>query len=111
MLKQSATTDGRSLRLVIALLGFGLAGLAAEPIRMGNDHLKIGVSAGQGALVELVDSTVGHNHLVTGPEAGGMWELEVAGGMEVSTVSPAQAKVFRCEAGSSLFTHSPEPAR
>ena len=97
MAPRSFTTNSRSLGLLSALLGFRLATLGAEPFRLGNDCLHIGISPEHGGLVELVDSTVGHNHLVTGPEAAGMWELEVACGTEVRTLSPAQARVFRCE--------------
>ncbi|KPK82390.1 MAG: hypothetical protein AMS25_02425 [Gemmatimonas sp. SM23_52] len=68
---------------------------SAEPIRLDNGHLRIGLDRGNGRLVELLDLRTGQDFVAHGSDSGSPWQLVLAG--EEASLTPADARTFRSE--------------
>lgn len=70
---------------------------AAEPVRVSNSFLQIGVSAKDGSVLELIDVQTKQNEIAAAQNKFPLWELETVSGTERGRISSAQAKSFRHE--------------
>src|ERR1035441_1892263 len=85
-------------RLLVALLLFlacGQALAAQEVFGVSNGRLEIGVGHEHGDLVRLTDTHASQNFAGTASSGAGLWELALFPGEK--TLSPADAKSFRCQ--------------
>ncbi len=103
--------------VVAGLLGLQPARAAQDAFHVSNGRLRIAVDPVQGRLAELIDCQSGNNWV--SPDAGlaGLWEVETVAAGKTEILSPASARMFRCEpaAGSSpglrlLWDEFPPPA-
>jgi hypothetical protein len=70
----------------------------AKLVSIDNGLLRITVDGQDGTLRELVDLKTKHNHVGDARQLGGLWGLEVVTDGRRASLTPAQAKTFRCQA-------------
>lgn len=79
----------------VVLLLLPLAPALAEPVRLANAKLQIGLDSRSGELREFRDLPADHNHVVG--LSGDLWEIQFASTNGPLIVSPAAAKGFHAE--------------
>src|ERR1017187_8132660 len=84
-----------TLVLPIMLLAGGQRVAAEDAFRVANGHLEIGLGHDHGDLVALTDAHTHQNFAGTASSGAGLWELALFPADK--TLSPADAKAFRCQ--------------